>query len=574
MSSERQGSGNVSPEHLPKIPAVEYNGLQRERDFQDRLHEVVATRRKLSVGKKSPAKNEQDDAVVVVTHALNAASSAFCAPESSLADAQFFDAALSLAVEGTSRSLRDPETEQEINLQLSEELTLPEIMDVLTKRSKLVILRQQEEIFCLRLMVRELLQAMLRPKDEGFANKQSLPSRSASEKKPSIISTPPKSTQSKGESSQKSELRPSTENEKETKEIDSTGVHRSLRGNLEGRESYGPSDQGSRSPSSKGFSALLEWQARHMVKKRSQVNTSDSNDPSSGTREQGDDRDMHLILKTGENHTAQARSRDAGEKQQSGLLQGQAKVGECQDPSAQSTSRTESGSLPVAALTFRPTPKSPAGTVMDESTDSDHHVFEDNEDAADKVIETIERRMVVLVNSRPINRAQRSMQEQAIAILDANGINTDFVDGGDSANEAIQDKLFAVSGLPGIYPQFFLVEDDGMSEFFGDFPEILRLNNAGELGSTFLRASTKTELEEPESPPPHVDQKGGWDAKQGGLQAETETLGSVQSNLQTYTMPHGNLAMNGRTPADESADTTMSMSFEQYSDGNRGLRWV
>ena len=110
------------------------------------------------------------------------------------------------------------------------------------------------------------------------------------------------------------------------------------------------------------------------------------------------------------------------------------------------------------------------------------------------------RRMVVLISSSLMNRGLEADQERAIVILHANGIEAEFVDGADPDTKEVRESLFGVSGLQGIYPQFFLVEDDGMTEFFGDFQEIEQLNDAGELRSTFSRLSTtRTPMAEAEN---------------------------------------------------------------------------
>jgi hypothetical protein len=123
-----------------------------------------------------------------------------------------------------------------------------------------------------------------------------------------------------------------------------------------------------------------------------------------------------------------------------------------------------------------------------EYTHEDYEGSDDDDDADDQG----KRRMVVLITGTPINRVQQTNQERSMIIVHSNGIDADFVDGAASDMREIRDSLFGVSGITGNYPQFFLVDDDGMTEFFGLFQDIEELNDAGELKSTFSRLSTTT----------------------------------------------------------------------------------
>jgi hypothetical protein len=114
-----------------------------------------------------------------------------------------------------------------------------------------------------------------------------------------------------------------------------------------------------------------------------------------------------------------------------------------------------------------------------------------------------------------------------------------------------------------------------MAEFFGDFHVILRLNNAGKLGSTFRRQSRVTVLDQPQSLTSSY-QIMELNPTKRGLQAGTHKAGSRRPEIfHTQTMSQGSIRSDGQAMDDSAiTDTTTESSFEKFNDGNCSLRWI
>lgn len=249
----------------------------------------------------------------------------------------------------------------------------------------------------------------------------------------------------------------------------------------------------------------------------------------------------------------------------------------------------------------------------------DYERHDDDDDEDDDDDDQGKRRMVALISGIPLDRAQQANQERAIIILHSNGIEADFVDGAEPGMQEIRDSLFAVSGVAGHYPQFFLVDDDGMTEFFGDFQDIEELNDAGELKLTFSRLSTTTtyaaheelleashqeEKKDEHAAHAMADRSG---APKGRISPAKETLNNLEVltpimyiREEDYLMPsslHSVGNSTGRLPMireDHSAagtqysnpstpilegdapdvNSSYDLSTELYGDGSRDLRWI
>jgi hypothetical protein len=134
------------------------------------------------------------------------------------------------------------------------------------------------------------------------------------------------------------------------------------------------------------------------------------------------------------------------------------------------------------------------GNDLNESDTRKPHIFEDREQDDESETDpdasySGERRMVVLLSNAVTDPVQASHQEQSLAILRDNDVEVEFVDGADPASEEIRECLFVVSGISQVYPQFFMVDDDGMTEFLGNFDEVKQLHDNGELRSAILGIS-------------------------------------------------------------------------------------
>ena len=65
-------------------------------------------------------------------------------------------------------------------------------------------------------------------------------------------------------------------------------------------------------------------------------------------------------------------------------------------------------------------------------------------------------------------------------MIQACGVQPEVLDAADPANVLVRDELCDMSGIRGIYPQFFLVQGDKTS-FFADFAELEHMNEEGTL---------------------------------------------------------------------------------------------
>ena len=66
--------------------------------------------------------------------------------------------------------------------------------------------------------------------------------------------------------------------------------------------------------------------------------------------------------------------------------------------------------------------------------------------------------MLVLISSMSLDRNVQQQQDRAMTLLRAKGISFETIDGAQAVNKERRNDLFAMSGLRGKYPQFFLVQ--------------------------------------------------------------------------------------------------------------------
>ena len=70
------------------------------------------------------------------------------------------------------------------------------------------------------------------------------------------------------------------------------------------------------------------------------------------------------------------------------------------------------------------------------------------------------RKLVFLTTSLQINKNVVKRQERATQILQESGVAFEILDGSDPATKERREKLFKLSGRRGVYPQFFVYDDD------------------------------------------------------------------------------------------------------------------
>ena len=104
----------------------------------------------------------------------------------------------------------------------------------------------------------------------------------------------------------------------------------------------------------------------------------------------------------------------------------------------------------------------------------------DNFDDVSSTLSDREDFLLVLVSSSSGSTKQGRNQKRALTIIEACGIQPEVLDAADPANALVRDELCEMSGIRGVYPQFFLVQGDRTS-FFADFAEVEHMNEEGTL---------------------------------------------------------------------------------------------
>lgn len=97
-------------------------------------------------------------------------------------------------------------------------------------------------------------------------------------------------------------------------------------------------------------------------------------------------------------------------------------------------------------------------------------------DDASSALSEREDFMLALVTSLSGSTAQGRNQKRALTILEACGVQPEVLDAADPGNTLVCDELCEMSGLRGVFPQFFLVQGDKTS-FFADFDELEHMND-------------------------------------------------------------------------------------------------
>lgn len=101
-------------------------------------------------------------------------------------------------------------------------------------------------------------------------------------------------------------------------------------------------------------------------------------------------------------------------------------------------------------------------------------------DDASSALSEREDFMLALVSSLTGTTSQGRNQKRALTILEACGVQPEVLDAADPENTFVCEELCEVSGLRGVFPQFFLVQGDKTS-YFADFDELEHMNDEGTL---------------------------------------------------------------------------------------------
>jgi chromosome segregation ATPase len=107
------------------------------------------------------------------------------------------------------------------------------------------------------------------------------------------------------------------------------------------------------------------------------------------------------------------------------------------------------------------------------------------------------KKLLLLISTNSIDRQVKVRQDLVQTALTAAKIEYDVIDGSvhdNETNKTIRNELFALSGLRGVYPQFFIVNleppcmDDGHktgTSFWGTFEQFQHVNDDGQLQQAF-----------------------------------------------------------------------------------------
>jgi len=100
------------------------------------------------------------------------------------------------------------------------------------------------------------------------------------------------------------------------------------------------------------------------------------------------------------------------------------------------------------------------------------------DDDSSSTLSAREEFLLVLVSSLLESSGQMKNQKRALMILEACGVQPEVLDAADPANDIVREELFEMSGIRGVFPQFFLVQGDQTS-FFANFTELDNMNEEG-----------------------------------------------------------------------------------------------
>lgn len=96
------------------------------------------------------------------------------------------------------------------------------------------------------------------------------------------------------------------------------------------------------------------------------------------------------------------------------------------------------------------------------------------------------KKLIILISNGCHDRTQSANQEKALHWFASKKVPHEVCDGMDPEQIERRNKLFAVSGVRGNYPQFFFELQDGTINFFGNFDKIEELNETNSLSEELL----------------------------------------------------------------------------------------
>lgn len=97
-------------------------------------------------------------------------------------------------------------------------------------------------------------------------------------------------------------------------------------------------------------------------------------------------------------------------------------------------------------------------------------------------------RVVVLFTSMTSDKLIRVNQERLEQLFYVKNVPTTTFDASESANKALREALFAVSGLKAVYPQVFVEREPGVYDFVGDYKAVHTINEHDDITGAFDRA--------------------------------------------------------------------------------------
>jgi len=175
------------------------------------------------------------------------------------------------------------------------------------------------------------------------------------------------------------------------------------------------------------------------------------------------------------------------------------------------------------------------------------------------------------------DRRQSSNQSRALAWLASRGVPHVVVDGMDPKARDVREELFAISGVRGNYPQFFVASSDGRAiEYFGDFDKMEILNETSGLPTEVLAMHPDLMTWEDITFGTATAAGGnGVRAQAGGAAvaaASTEAPASADIGMAATTATKTTTATTTATDHPSSDDS--SSAVRQYPDQKMGAREV
>ena len=107
-----------------------------------------------------------------------------------------------------------------------------------------------------------------------------------------------------------------------------------------------------------------------------------------------------------------------------------------------------------------------------------------------------EKHVLMLVSEQSLSRDQLDRQDKARVLLENVGVAFYEINGADPEQRDKRNELFKLSGKWGKYPQFFLVDLDGNTSFWGDWEDLEQSHERGTLEKDLHQHKAEEEEEE------------------------------------------------------------------------------